>query len=142
MQPYRRILVPVDGLSESLGPIEHATQLARHFDAEVLLVHVDAALHGRPIDEAERQSSARRDLDALGKELEGERINYRKLQLRVFPPKEVAETINACAREENADLIVMGTHGRSGVSRLFGGSVAEEVIRHAPCATLVVRVPT
>ncbi len=141
MQPFRRILVPVEGLRDSLGPIEHATQLARHFDAEVLLVHVDDALPGRPIDEAERRSAARRDLEALCADLEREKITCHTVQLRTSPLKEIAETISASAREERADLIVMGTHGRAGVSRLFGGSVAEEVVRHAPCATLVIRIP-
>jgi nucleotide-binding universal stress UspA family protein len=142
MQPFQRIMVPVEGVRDSLGPIEHATQLARHFDAEVLLVHVDDALPGRAIDETERRSAARRDLDALCGDLERERITCRTIELRVYPPKEVAETITAAARENNADLIVMGTRGRTGVSRLFGGSVAEEVVRHAPCATLVVRIPS
>jgi universal stress protein A len=141
MQPFRRILVPVEQLKDSLGPIEHATQLARHFDAEVLLVHVDDALPGRPIDEAERRSAARRDLEALCADLERERVTCRTVQLRISPPNEIAESISAAARAERADLIVMGTHGRTGASRLFGGSVAEEVVRHAPCATLVVRIP-
>jgi nucleotide-binding universal stress UspA family protein len=141
MQPFRRILVPVEGVRDSLGPIDHAIRLARHFDAEVLLVHVDDALPGRPIDEAERRSAARRDLDALRADLERQRIACETVELRIHPPKEVAETITDAALDRSADLIVMGTHGRSGVSRLFGGSVAEEVVRHAPCATLVVRIP-
>ena len=142
MQRFRRILVPVEGLRDCLGPIEHATQLARHFDAEVLLVHVDDALPGRALDEAERRSATHRDLDAITAELEREKITCHTLELRVYPPMEVAEAITTSAAERNADLIVMGTHGRSGVSRLFGGSVAEEVVRHAPCATLVVRIST
>src|SRR5690606_24538907 len=141
MQRFRRILVPVEGVRDSLGPIEHATQLARHFDAEVLILHVDDALPGRPIDEAERRSAARRDLEAIRADLEREKIVCHTVEIRAYPPKEVASVIVAAADAENADLIVMGTHGRSGISRLFGGSVAEEVVRHAPCATLVVRIP-
>lgn len=142
MEPFRRILVPVEGLRDSLRPIERATQLARQFDAEVLLVHIDDALPGRSIDEAERRSAARRDLEALCADLEREKISCHTVELRVYPPREVAAVIAAAAREESADLIVMGTHGRTGLSRLFGGSVAEEVVRHAPCATLVVRIPS
>ncbi len=141
MQRFRRILVPVEGVRDSLGPIEHATQLARHFDAEVLLLHVDDALPGRAIDEAERRSAARRDLDAISADLERERITHHRIELRVYPPKQVETAIVTAAAEENADLIVMGTHGRDGISRLFNGSVAEHVVRHAPCATLVVRIP-
>ena len=140
MEPFRRILVPVEGVADGLGPIQHATQLARHFGAEVVLVHVDDSISTRAIDEAERRSATRRDLDALRAELEREKVACRTVELRVRPPQEVAETIAASAREEGADLIVMGTHGRSGLSRLFAGSVAEEVVRHAPCATLVVRL--
>ena len=142
MQRYRRILVPVEDLKDSLGPIEHATQLARHFDAEILLVHVDDALPGRPLDVAERRSAARRDLEALRADLEREKITCHTVELKVLPPKEVAEAITTAAGDEEADLIVMGSHGRTGVSRLFGGSVAEQVVRHSPCATLVVRIPS
>jgi nucleotide-binding universal stress UspA family protein len=141
MQPYRRILVPIEGLRDSLAPVEHATQLARHFDAEVVLVHVDDAMSSRAIDEAERRSAARRDLGALCADLEREKIVHHTVEVRILPPMEVAQVLIATAREQNVDLIVMGTHGRTGLSRLFGGSVAEEVVRHAPCATLVVRVP-
>lgn len=140
MERFRRILVPVERMRDSLGPIEHATQLARHFDAEILLLHVDDALPGRPIDEAERHSAAKRDLDAISADLDREKITCHTIELRVYPPKEVSAAIVTAAAEEGADLIVMGTHGRSGISRLFGGSVAEEVVRHASCATLVIRI--
>jgi universal stress protein A len=140
MKPFRRILVPIDGLLESRGPVDHAAQLARHFDAEVVLLHVDDALPGKPIDQAERRSHARADLEAIVAELVRERIACRVLERKVLPPREVAEVIAELASAERADLVVMGTHGRDGLSRLFGGSVAEEVVRHAPCATLVVRI--
>jgi acyl carrier protein len=81
MQPFQRIMVPVEGVRDSLGPIEHATQLARHFDAEVLLVHVDDALPGRAIDETERRSAARRDLDALRGDLKRVRDNLGSVDL-------------------------------------------------------------
>jgi len=53
----------------------------------------------------------------------------------------VADQILAAAREWEADVIVIGTHGRSGVSRLVLGSTAESVVRHAPCPVLVIRPP-
>jgi nucleotide-binding universal stress UspA family protein len=49
-----------------------------------------------------------------------------------------AHEIVAAAREWEADLIVLGTHGRQGIGRMFLGSVAETVLRHAPCAVLVI----
>jgi nucleotide-binding universal stress UspA family protein len=140
MQPFRRILVPIEGLIDSRGPVDHAAQLARHFDAEVLLLNVDDALPSRPIDEAERRSSARNDAEAIREELARERVVCRVLRQRIMPPKEVAEAIAETAAAERADLIVMGTHGRTGMSRVFHGSVAEQVVRHSPCATLVVRI--
>ena len=49
------------------------------------------------------------------------------------------DTITALAKRTNADLIVMGTHGRTGIKRALIGSVAERVLQHAPCPVLVVR---
>jgi nucleotide-binding universal stress UspA family protein len=59
----------------------------------------------------------------------------------VIEPNIPGEIIIAAAREANVDLIVMGTHGRTGIKRLVLGSVAEHVLRHAPCPVVTVRSP-
>lgn len=60
-----------------------------------------------------------------------------KVETRIVPGLP-AEQVVHCAHKENADVIVMGTHGRSGLKRLMIGSVADKVIRSAPCPVLVV----
>jgi universal stress protein A len=51
----------------------------------------------------------------------------------------VSDALLKCARDENVDLIVMSTHGRTGLSRLLMGSVAEQVVHGAPCPVLLIR---
>src|SRR5207344_1571978 len=62
----------------------------------------------------------------------------RRVELRAIAGSGLAKTIVSDADEVRADLLVLGSHGRSGVDRLLLGSVTEEVIRHAPCPVLVV----
>ncbi len=91
------------------------------------------------------QSLARREQDAAKKVLEQQieaaqpdapAANARAMVLAGYP----AETIPVVAREEDADLLVVGTHARKGFQHLVLGSVAERVVRTATCAVLTVRV--
>lgn len=85
------------------------------------------------LDEAYRNASARLK-EVCAKELSGVRAQ----PVVVKAKKPVAEEIIDYAKEEDIHLIVMGTHGRSGVRRLLVGSVAEDVVRHSPCPVLLV----
>jgi universal stress protein A len=144
---YKRLLVPVDFSDCSRNALMHAVLLSAHFDAqldvmrafdvpaymppEALLVmgHVSAPW----LDFAEQR--AREELSTF--------VTERARQLR--PNRQIvvagspANAIVQLAAEEDYDLIVMGTHGRSGFSHLVLGSTAERVVRAAPCPVLTVR---
>lgn len=148
----RVILVGVDGSSESELAFRAALDHARGRDAKV---HVLSALGG--YDPFEKLEAA---MDARQLNLDRERADLSKLVSEwgrrwteatgaSAPPLEVEVRAGAPAREIlraakvlDAELIAVGTHGRSGLKRLVLGSVAEAVLRDAPCPVLVVRAAT
>ena len=144
MQAFRRILVPTDFSPDSDRAVTLAECLARQNDAPMVLVHViEAPGLARELQiSAPVLSNEKVLLDEAGNEL-------RRLAERVLPKSvEVkfdvaigrpAEEIVRLAAEEGADLIVMGTVGRSAARQLLAGSVAERVVRTAPCAVLTVK---
>jgi nucleotide-binding universal stress UspA family protein len=134
MLPTKHILVPMDWSEPSHRAFRLAVSLAREHDARLTLLHVvplPALMHGPP------QESY---LDHLYEELCRMRPSDPKVRVRclVAEGAPVAAILNA-TRESGCDLIVMGTHGRRGLNRLLMGSLAEEVVRRAPCPVLTVR---
>ena len=151
---YDRILVALDGSVIAEEALPHAQALAKEFGSTVLLLRATtppeqvtpAAAAGptpvsgplvdpTPIIEAELRA-ATTYLAATAEVLESAGVTVECIQ-RDGPP---AEVILEEARERNVDLIAMTTHGRGGVARLAFGSVADEVLRHAPCPILLVRI--
>ena len=141
----RRILVPVDFSETAIKALKYAVAFATTFDAEVLLVHVTqtfsvpSELGYMPPDLAATQqalvNSARAGLNRLCAAEIGARVRS-QVQVR----EGVAwQEIVAAAHETNADLIILATHGYTGVKHALLGSVAERVVRLAPCPVLVVR---
>jgi universal stress protein A len=123
----RRIAVPTDFSPASDHAIAYASSLARTFGASVYLIHVlqDAGQY----EEARRIVSRSAATMASG-------VPRVVSEVRIGRP---AESIAEAAQRYGADLIVMATHGRSGLSHVISGSVAEEVIRTACCPVLVLR---
>jgi nucleotide-binding universal stress UspA family protein len=138
---YRRILVAVDGSDTSNKALVAALQLARDRDAQVLLLHcVDELLllaaGGLGVGSApERGSKVLEDAEAIAKAA-GVRVEKR---LADMPSQRLGETVAQHAGEWDADLIVIGSHGRRGVGRLLLGSGAEQILRLAPVPVLCVR---
>ena len=143
MIDLKRILVPTDFSETSEAALRYGTELARRFTARLYLLHIvenpgDAAEAGDPIGLFETMQAAAHD--RLGKLLTTE-------QLQEFRPERTmrlgvaADEIVRYAQEHEIDLIVMGTHGRRGVARALMGSVAERVVRTAPCPVLTVHHP-
>lgn len=133
----KEILVPVDFSTSSLHALSYATRLAREFGAKCTLLYVvepavptdDGAVGFIRLQE-DTEKAARRRLESLARELSC------RAMVRIGAP---AREITSYAGEMNADLIVIGTHGRSRLSRALLGSVAEQVIRHAGCPVFVIR---
>lgn len=138
---YRKILVPLDGSELAERALLPAISLAQAMEAKIILLRIVPPLI-RDIH-AERyrklaldicKDQARDYLRSTHATLVDTGVEISE-KIKVGP---VAESILACVQENRVDLIVMSSHGRSGISRWIHGSVAEKVLRHAPCATLIV----
>jgi nucleotide-binding universal stress UspA family protein len=144
MKTVRRLLCATDLSAASRPAWEHAQHLGRLFGAEVLLLHVlpVAPVPTTPdlpwglIDELRQigERQAREGLDAL---LDGSRDSGVKARARLELGTPTARILEV-AREEAADVVVMGTHGRTGLGRVLLGSVADRVVRLAPCPVVTV----
>jgi nucleotide-binding universal stress UspA family protein len=141
--PFKKVLVPVDAGPASDAAVEHAAALAGAFGAEVTVLHVYEApipvYPGAPyvpIHDVSLalETSARAAVDAVVHRLAG-----RASQVTGLVRQGSAwRNINDVALEIGADLIVLGTHGRRGVTRALIGSVAEKVVRTSPLPVLTV----
>jgi len=138
--PFRRILSPVDFDDNSLAALEMAAQIARQNDGTVLLFHVVPmviAPTGMPlyvdIYKGQEETAKEKLRQMAAKRLQG--IKYELLTHLGEPAGAIIRT----AKRAAADMIVMATHGRRGFSRVMLGSVAEMVLREAPCPVLCVR---
>jgi universal stress protein A len=130
-----RILVATDFSLCSLTALEYAEELARRFGADLLLLHVEEVGLGGVEMTAATHAAAERGLARAVGRLREDRLEARGL-LRAGAP---ADEILKAADAERASLIVLGTHGRKGVAHMLLGSVAEHVVRGAPCPVLTVR---
>jgi nucleotide-binding universal stress UspA family protein len=139
-EKLRSILVPVDFSKPSLDALQHALALARRCEAQLTLLHVLQPRHADMlIDTAPIQREARLAAhEHLTRLADATKKTWPRTgrELRTGHP---VNTITAMARRTNADLIVLGTHGYTGLKHALLGSVAERVVRHAPCSVLTVR---
>lgn len=127
---FRRILIAVDNQPMSLRAAELGTELGRAVSGEIALINVSNAV--AEFDRAEMQSKT--FLSCLRDRLALPFTTQSFVQTGMPGP-----TIVKKAKEWSADVVVIASHGRTGVPRALFGSVAEEVMRHAPCPVLVVR---
>ncbi len=136
---WKKILVATDFSATSDEALVYATSLARDSGATLLITHIEEL-----------------PLPYVGGEMYMAQPEYPNPEIRhlldkVIPPDKsvpyehklvqgaASEEIVRIAAEEHADLIVMGTHGRTGLSRVLMGSVAELVMRHASCPVLTIK---
>jgi universal stress protein A len=143
---FRRVIVAVDRSPIAAHAAEVGAELARSLGAELAFVHAIEPAEGvAPVDSglpagelmALAQQDARR---LLGEFLQSLPTGLTAREfLKVGKP---ATEIAKAAKDWPADVIVIGSHGRSGISRVVLGSVAESVVRHATCPILVVRENT
>jgi len=139
---YSNILIPIDGSKCSLNAAKRGIELAKELSAGVTLLYVvdmtstiDSAAVGAIIDkniEAVFEEEADKLLEEAMK-----KYPYNKTT-KLIEEGIAKEAINSIAEQRKADLIVMGTHGRTGLDHLFMGSVAEYVIRHSKIPVMVV----
>jgi len=142
---FTNILCPVDFSTSARHALAVATELATTSHAALTIAHIwqppmplygtpDAALSGELIqamvDDAERSLA---DWEASARA-----AGVTSLQAKMLTGVPWDDIVKL-ALSSRADLVVMGTHGRTGLTHVLIGSVAEKVVRHAPCAVLVVR---
>ena len=138
---YTRILVPLDGspLAEAILP--EVVELATLHCAEVMLLRV-ALVHAFPgVDQTDAQVRAVEEAETYLADVERRLAAQRITVSRAVRYGHAAQEILDHVQSRGVDLIAMSTHGRSGISRLVLGSVAEAVVRTAPTSVLVVRLP-
>lgn len=147
MKQFTKILIAVDFSENSECAFDYALTLATQFDAELTIIHVI----NEPVDlrgfyvphisfeqlEKEIEESAVTMMETFCSSKLGTFSNYTSKILTGIPYDEITAT----AARIGASLIVMGTHGRTGLDHLLFGSTAERVVRAASCPVLTVRLP-
>jgi universal stress protein A len=143
----KRILVPTDFSDNALAALDYAVDLAKPFKATLTLIHslepiyfaTPADLYGPAANLGmliqEQRRAAQEQLARLQKDLGKRRVAVQTLIGTGPAPRVIVDA----AKRRGADLIVMSTHGRTGVSHVLMGSVAEKVVRSASCPVLTVR---
>lgn len=140
MATWRKICCAVDFSAPSRAAFEQATELALQLRAELLVVHVRRPAGARTLfaPPGRRAPEGRADDQGLQAWTREAQERARGLATSVELGGDPAAEIARCAQEFGCDLIVVGTHGRSGVRHAALGSVAEGVVRLARCPVLVV----
>lgn len=123
---FHTVLLPTDFSDTAAEPAHHARLLAEHFDADLHILHVAVSPDARR--DADSDMSAFLEANGLG-----------TATAAVVEDEAPGQGIARYIDEHGIDLVVMGSHGRRGLQRLFLGSTTEEVMRAASCAVLTVR---
>ncbi|HTZ99483.1 MAG TPA: universal stress protein [Candidatus Aquilonibacter sp.] len=145
MLPPKVIVSPIDFSSHSTGALDTAATLAKQFGAELLLVYAVPAIPKLPsttaiFQEAEYEQELHREATQQLKKLaDGIAAKGVEVRVEVGTANDVGMEILRIAEHNNADLIVIATHGMTGWHRLVFGSVTEKVVRLATCPVLVLR---
>jgi nucleotide-binding universal stress UspA family protein len=141
MLPIRIILYPTDFSERAQAAFQVACALARDHGARLILLHVvspPVIAYGETITDLVIVASNERTQELLNQLKPADPTVPCERQFKEGDP---AAQILAVAKATQCDLIVMGTHGRTGLGRLLMGSVAEQVVRRAPCPVLTVKTP-
>lgn len=147
LKSFKKLLYATDFSKASARALDEAIKLAKENDAELLVLHViepvTAYVTGEDFGSAglymkleettkkEAESSMHKLMDKLQKS----KVKAKSLLLKGTPHDQIVKA----AKNRNADMIVIGTHGRTGLSKLFMGSVAGKVVSTATCPVLTVR---
>jgi universal stress protein A len=137
--PFRikSILVPIDFSAASKKALKYAVPFAEQFGAKLTLLHVVEPLGGSLAMENDEQAAACKS--HLEMVIKRQAINPALLDKTLIRQGRSFHEIANAARTLKVDLIIISTHGYTGLKHVFMGSTAERVVRHAPCPVLVVR---
>ena len=145
MISLKNVLCPIDHSDCSKEALKYAVTLAMRDKAKLLLLHIidirsfseglEAMSKPLPDEETLEQLRAKL-LDCIPEEMRDD-MDVEAIVIQGIPFVEIIST----SREKEIDMIVMGSHGRTGISHMMLGSVSEKVVRKAPCPVLIVRQP-
>lgn len=141
-----KLLVAIDGSEQSFKGVDLALELAQKTGSEVLLLEVVPLIpvygsgerklrHEIEERDEDMASEAKTNLAQAGKIFEAQNIPYRAEYVFGDPAEEICKM----AEKENISMIIIGTHGRTGLGRFLMGSVSSKVVIHAHCSVLVTR---
>jgi len=151
-----RILAPTDFSRFSGFALEWAANLAEALKAELTLLHVISEEEGKVMEEIIAEGAAVQVAKGIRQDVVEERQKKFQEQFDIVLPRQMKKSIKVeeivrigipfleivkTAREKDVDLIVMGTHGRTGLAHVLIGSVAERVVHHAHCPVLTIKHP-
>jgi nucleotide-binding universal stress UspA family protein len=138
--PYKTILCPVDFDENSLAALDKAVEIARHLGSTIILVHVLplVVLPGEVPPPVGLYEDQRKDAQAKLADTAKQKLSGMQHEAHVYTGDVIA-TILAAQAKHQPDLLVMATHGRRGLARMFLGSVTEAVVRKATCPVLTIR---
>jgi nucleotide-binding universal stress UspA family protein len=147
MMDIKSILFPTDFSEGSAQALQYAVDMSKRYGAKLYVVHViyDIAkatgwyVPHVSMDEMYKdiQEGAKKELERFGV---GELAGVKNVERRVITGVPHEEIINFVSANK-IDLVIMGTHGRKGIDKILFGSTAAQVVRHAPCPVLTVRLP-
>jgi nucleotide-binding universal stress UspA family protein len=143
----KTILFPTDFSQGARAAMDHAISLAKDYRSKLIILYViqdisiaewyiPSSLSATDLME-DMQKSAWNEMDKWVAEVSQTAKDVEKMVVRGVPFVEIIKT----AKEKQADLIVIGTHGRTGIDHMLFGSTAEKVVRKAACPVLTVRIP-
>jgi nucleotide-binding universal stress UspA family protein len=142
----KTILFPTDFSNGARAAMDHAASLAKDYQAKLVLLYViqDISIAEWYIPSSlsvgdlveDMQKSAWQEMDKWFAEVSKQVKDVEKMVVRGVPFVEIIRT----AKEKSADLIVIGTHGRTGIDHMLFGSTAEKVVRKSSCPVLTVRI--
>lgn len=145
---FKSILVPLDGSKLAEKALPYAEALAEKFEAELILVQVLQLIpeiiggpHGGMVfyeQSVQDRQIATDYLNSIMKRLR--ELHQLPVRTVLLEDRAVADAIINLASQTSINLIVMSTHGRSGLSRWVFGSVANKILSHAPCPIFLIRV--
>jgi nucleotide-binding universal stress UspA family protein len=147
MKPFEKILTAIDFSENSEHAFEYALTLAKQFQAELTIMHVI----NEPVDlrgfyvphisfeqlEKEIEEGAEKMMEKFCQTRMGAFTNYQTAIVTGIPYEEIIRK----AEDTGSSLIVLGTHGRTGLDHIIFGSTAERVVRSASCPVLTIRMP-
>ena len=142
----KTILFPTDFSNGARAAMDHAISLAKDYNAKLILLYViqDISIAEWYIPSSisvtdlveDMQKSAWNEMNKWNTEVSAKVKDVEKMVVRGVPFVEIIKT----AKNKNADLVVIGTHGRTGIDHMLFGSTAEKVVRKSPCPVLTVRI--